>query len=390
MFERKEVDVLRQRLNEPRRFIQAITGPRQIGKSTVVRQALVGAQVPVIFEIADGALTNPTEWLERVWRSAREAYDNGPVILAIDEVQKIPQWSEHVKKFWDQDTFEGRDIRVILLGSSTTFIHRGLTESLAGRFERIRMMPWTLSEMERAFSWDLETYLIYGGYPGPADIVHDVDRWTEYVRSSIIEPVISRDVFQMNRIDKPYLLRQLVEVAARMTTREVAYTKLIGTLHDAGNTTTIAHYLSLLEDAGLLCGLSKFSGNVVRQRRSSPKLLAFANAVPTAMGVGWSRSMSDTVRGQCVESAVGTHLRCIVEGSGAQLHWWRQGDDEVDFVLKRGDTIVGIEVKSGNTHHLRGLKAFQAAYPNAKTVVVGQGGMPVADLLRSTIQDLLP
>lgn len=390
MIERKHVAILRERLSEPRFSIIALTGPRQVGKSTIVRQALEGVQVPVVHESADGTSPHSYAWIETVWERARRLASGTPVVLVIDEIQKVPQWSETVKKLWDEDTMVGVDVRVVILGSSMAVLHDGLSESLAGRFERIRVMPWTYTEMKQAFGWDLESYLRCGGYPGPAHLVHNEERWLEYIRDAVIEPVLSRDLLQLHRIHKPFLLRQLAELGSRMSGCIVAYSKLLGQLHDAGNVTTLAHYLVLLEESGMLTGLSKFTTQPIRQRGSSPKLQVFANAIATAFGASWMSSVDPgTARGQLVESAIGAHLRCGVEGSQLSLHWWREGNNEVDFVLTKNEQVLAIEVASGATHHLRGLDAFKRRYPHARLLLVGAHGMPIEEFLTMNVRELL-
>ena len=312
---------------------------------------------------------------------------NGTSVLVIDEVQKISDWSELVKRYWDEDTWSGRDVRVIVSGSSTLLLNDGLRESMAGRFELIRVMPWSYDEMRDAFGWDMLTYAVYGGYPGPAPLLQDENRWMQFMDDSIIEPVVLKDVLQHRRIDKPYVLRDLLHTGARMSGREVSYTKLMGEVEDAGNTSTLVKHLSMLEEVGLLCGLPKYSRSIMK-RRSSPKLQVFANAIATACGAPWTRSMPVDAMGRCMESMVGAHLRCAVEGTAYSLSWWRDGNDEVDYVVHSHDTTVAIEVSVASAHHRRGLEAFQARYPDARVMLVGESGIPFDVFLRMPIHTL--
>lgn len=389
MFERKQVSQIRSRLQEPRRTIMGLVGPRQVGKTTLIQQAMQGLAAPLIYENADGIVRSADAWLEDTWARARAAAANasGTAVLVIDEIQKIDAWSETVKKLWDADTWNGVDLKVIVLGSSTVLLNRGLRESLAGRFELLRVMPWTYREMADAFGLDLETYAVFGGYPGSIPYIDDIDRWSAYMMDSIVEPVILKDIVQLQRIEKPALMRQLLLVGAQMSSREVSFNKLIGLLNDAGNTTTLANYLDLLEEAGVLSGLSKYRTSLM-QKRSSPKMQVFANGMATACGARWQKGMDLEVRGRCYESLVGTHLRSSVLGTLFTLSWWRNGNNEVDYVLSRGEEVLAIEVTVSKTHSRRGLDAFKKQYPTAKTMLVGADGVPIEEVLDRTPQEL--
>lgn len=389
MFERKQVKVIRERLQEPRRTIMGLVGPRQVGKTTLIRQAMQGLAAPLIYENADGILRSGEAWLEDMWMRARAAAANagGTAVLVIDEIQKIEAWSETVKKLWDADTWNSVDLKVIVLGSSTVLLNRGLRESLAGRFELLRVMPWSFREMSDAFGLNLETYALYGGYPGSMPYIDDVDRWSAYMMDSIVEPVILKDIVQLQRIEKPALMRQLLLLGAQMSSREVSFNKLIGMLDDAGNTTTIVNYLELLEEAGVLSGLSKYRTSPMK-KRSSPKLQVFANGMATACGARWRRGMDPEDRGRCYESMVGAHLRCNVLGTAYALSWWRNGNNEVDYVLSRGEDTLAIEVTTSSTHSRRGLEAFKKDFPTSKTMLVGADGLPLEEFLARTPDEL--
>ena len=377
-YERKHVAEIRKRLSEPRSTIVAITGPRQVGKTTMVRQALEGAIAPVLYKSADGlVLSGSSGWLGDAWAEIRAKADqaNGTAVLVLDEIQKIPNWSDEIKRYWDEDTWAGRDIRVVVLGSSVMLLNHGLRESLAGRFERVRAMPWSYAEMRDAFGWDLATYAVYGGYPGAAPFVTDPSRWMAYMRDSIIEPVLLKDLLQQQRIDKPGLLHELLRTGARLSGREISYTKLMASLPDAGNTGTLINYLALLEEAGLLCGLHKYT-RAIMQKRSSPKIQVFANGIATACASGWHEGMNAEQRGRCYESMVGAHLRSAVEGSEYQLRWWRDGNDEVDYVLQRPTVTIAVEIATAPGHSRKGLEAFARSFPDARTLMVGGDGIP--------------
>ena len=394
-FRRAHAAVLAARLGEPRRFVQVIAGPRQVGKTTMLHQVLADARQPSTFATADEPALRDTAWLTAQWERARlQATTAGTpgAILALDEVQKIPAWSETVKRLWDEDSRQRIPLRVVLLGSAPLLVHRGLSDSLAGRFEVLHLPHWSLVEMRAAFGFTLEQYLYFGGYPGAAPLVSDPARWRRYVLDSLVETTISRDVLLLTRVDKPALLRRLFDLGCRYSGQVLSYTKMLGQLHDAGNTTTLAHYLELLDGAGMLTGLSKYSGKVVRSRGSSPKLQVLNTALLSAQsGLGPTEARADTeFWGRLTESAVGAHLANAAAAGTCELFYWREGTREVDFVVRAGRVVVGIEVKSGAaplTHS--GLAAFTAAFKPKRTLLVGGDGIPVDEFLSRPVTDWL-
>ena len=271
------------RMKEPRKFIQVVAGPRQVGKTTIIMQFLEKTKYDYISDSADAVSENVFEWLERLWTAARLKLKNGSkeVLLVIDEVQKLSNWSEVVKKFWDEDTRKKQNIKVILSGSSRLLLKQGLTESLQGRFELIYVPHWSFSEMKKAFGFTLDEYIYFGGYPGAANLIKNEKRWKNYLLDSIIETSISKDILMLTTITKPALLRQLFDLGTAYSAHIMSFTKMLGTLTDAGNTVTLAHYLNLLEQCGLLGGLQKYSGSKQRARSSSPKLQVYNNALLT-------------------------------------------------------------------------------------------------------------
>ena len=386
-YRRPQAAELARRLVEPRRLIQVVAGPRQVGKSTLVAQAVERMRVPVRFVSADEPTLRGPEWIAAQWEAAR--LESGPAgaVLVIDEVQKAAGWSESVKRLWDEDTRAGRGLHVVLLGSAPLLVEQGLSESLAGRFEVIRIPHWSLAEMRAAFGVTLDEYVYFGGYPGAAPLIGDEARWRRYVLDSLMETTISRDVLLLTRVDKPALLRRLFELGCRYSGQELSYTKMLGQLHDAGNTTTLAHYLELLAGAGLLTGLPKFSGSAVRRRASSPKLQVLNTALATAQS---GRSFADTradgqAWGRLVESAVGAHLANAAAAGGLELSWWREGGREVDFVLAGSGGLAAIEVKSGRAPAAQpGIAAFTAAFAGLgpiRPLLVGGDGIPLERFL---------
>jgi len=385
--------VLAERLAEPRRFLQVVAGPRQVGKSTLVQQVTGELSLPVRYASADEPTLRGADWISQQWEAARlEATGKEGAVLVLDEIQKIPAWSETVKRLWDEDTRKKRPLKVVLLGSAPLLMAQGLTESLAGRFETLRLPHWSLTEMRAAFGWSLEQYLYFGGYPGAAPLVGDPKRWARYIADSLIETSIARDVLLLSRVDKPALLRRLFELACRYSGQVLSYTKMIGQLQDAGNTTTLAHYLDLLAGAGMVCGLAKYAGDAARSRGSSPKLQVLNTALMSVTaGVSPAEARADReFRGRLIESAVGAHLANAAAAAECELYYWRERGQEVDFVVKAQSRLTAIEVKSGRAPQAHpGTAAFAAAFKVRRTLLVGGDGISVEEFLNRPVAEWL-
>ena len=254
-FVRPILEQLVRRLREPRRFLQVLAGARQVGKTTLVRQLMSAFGDNSTYATADSPTPNSALWVEQQWQAARlRCREAGKWLLVLDEVQKVTGWSETVKQMWDEDSQAGLDLRVVILGSSPLLVERGLTESLAGRFEVLRIPHWSFAEMQDAFGVSVDQFMYFGGYPGAASLIGDEDRWRRYLLDSLIETTVSRDILMMTRVDKPALLRQLFRLGCEFSGQILSYQKMLGQLMDAGNTTTLAHYLELLAGAGMLEG----------------------------------------------------------------------------------------------------------------------------------------
>ena len=391
-FRRPQAAVLRERLEEPRRFIQVVAGPRQVGKTTLVLQVVERLERPVVYASADEPALRGPGWLAQQWERARLAAREGGAVLVIDEVQKAAGWSETVKRLWDEDTRHGLPLHVVLLGSAPLLVQRGLAESLAGRFEILYLPHWSLPEMRAAFGFGLEAFLYFGGYPGAAPLVEDEDRWRKYIRDALIETTLSRDILLLEPVRKPALLRRLFALGCQYSGQVLSYNKLLGQLQDAGNTTTLAHYLDLLSAAGMLTGLQKYAGQQVRRRGSSPKFQVFNTALATAeLEVPRTALMENPAAyGRLVESAVGAHLVNAAAQGLCQVHYWREGGREVDFVVTRGRRILAIEVKSARASGaLPGIDRFLTAFPEARALLVGEDGMPLETFLSTPVEALL-
>ena len=405
-FIRDHATTLNSRLNDTPKFIVIVAGPRQIGKSTLVKQVLQSRKstfVSVDQQDSDSLKdrtqgtqvlsqrvrgSEPSaEWLIDTWtkarKQARQLQQNEHFVLAVDEIQKIPRWSEIVKGLWEADRAENLNLHVVLLGSSPWLMQKGLTESLAGRFELIPMSHWSYTEMQEAFDFSLEEYIYFGGYPGAASLIKDETRWTNYIRSSLIHPNIEKDILQMTRIDKPALLKNLFELGCMYSGQMISYNKLLGQLQDAGNTTTLRDYLTLLGQAGLLAGIPKYAGQVHRQRGSSPKLNALNTGLMSALtGYTFAEARADrSYWGRLVESSVGAHIYNTAEDN-TKVFYWRDGDNEVDFIIEGRRKMLAIEVKSGQKFAPpKGLDIFTQKFKAATPMIVGEGGIPLSEFL---------
>ena len=416
MYQRDKVALIKQRLlEEDNPLIQVVVGPRQTGKSTMIAQALdeinghdgggaqngrigrtdrddknkgKGKDTPVHSVSADDVLSPDANWIQTEWQQARnlQARSGTATILVIGEIQKVKAWPNTVKGLWDADRREQTPLKVCLSGSSSMLIRKGLEDSLKGRFELIRSPHWTLTECREAFGFTLDDFLFFGGFPGAARFVNNERRWRDYVRDSIIEPTITNDVLEQEEVRKPALMRALLELGTQFSAQELSYTKMLGQLQDAGNTTTLAHYLDLLDKAGMLCALDKYDPKLIRSRKSSPRLMVYDTALMTAMS-GRSRELllnDSELKGYLVESAIGAYLLALSSEHGFSVQWWREGNYEVDFVLSDRAHLVALEVKSGRMKAQGGMAEFLKRYPKAQRMIVGgsaPGSCSVEDFL---------
>jgi uncharacterized protein len=379
MFERPHLQVLINRMQEPRKFIQVILGPRQVGKTTLVNQLVEKYPFGSIVVSADAIGAYNTYWLEQQWEIARiKLAQNGgkEFLLVVDEIQKIDNWSEIVKSLWDQDTSNHIPLKIVVLGSSRLLIQQGLTESLAGRFETTFMSHWSYSEIQAAFGWNEQQYVYFGGYPGAASLVSDEQRWKQYIRESLIETSISKDILMLTRVDKPTLMKRLFELSCNYSGQILSFNKMLGQLKDAGNSTTLSHYLSLLSTAGLVTGIEKYSNNIIRKKSSSPKFQVYNTALISAQSnTSFEEAMGNpAIWGRLVESAVGAHLLNQSVSGDFALSYWREGNDEVDFVIDQKQ-LIGIEVKSGTTQNTSGMAAFKKKFNPDKILLIGNTGL---------------
>ena len=352
----------------------------------MIKQLIEEIKMPYHSVSADVIPNSNPAWIEQQWNTAREKFRHSGAsdfLLVIDEVQKIGNWSEIVKRMWDEDTKGNVSIKVILLGSSRLLLQQGLTESLAGRFETIYMGHWTYPEMKEAFQWKVEQFVWFGGYPGSAELIDDEERWKKYITDSLIETSISKDILMLTRVDKPALMRKLFELGCLYSGQILSYTKMVGQLHEAGNTTTLSHYLDLLNTAGLLDGLEKFTPDQIRKRASIPKFQVHNTALIS------SQRNEDFVQavakpelwGRLVESSIGAHLINHSLVHGFNVHYWRHRNDEIDFVIEKRGVVIGLEIKSGATQRNSGMDAFNKTFHPDKILLIGNTGMPWQEFL---------
>lgn len=393
-YKRPQFAEVLERMNEPRKFIQVLAGPRQVGKSTLIDQVLEECTIPHYLYNADGVDENDTDWIRRVWESARIQMDTRQqteAILVIDEIQKIKRWSEIVKREWDADTRNRRQLKLFLLGSSRLMLRKGLTESLAGRFELIRLGHWTLQEMEDAFGLTLDEWIYYGGYPGSASLIKDMRRWRKYIKESLVAPAIEKDIIMTSNIYKPALMKQLFELGCSYSAELLSLTKALGQLQDAGNVTTLSSYLNILNQCNLLAGLQKYANDDARRYQSVPKFQVYNNALLTAYrGTTYDKDRIDPqIWGRWVESAVGGYLLGDAEDGGYKVYYWRERSDEVDYIVASQGTAIALEVKSGRRGMNSGLPKFCENFHPRRALVIGTDGIPFKEFFHMKIEDLL-
>lgn len=394
MIKRTHANCLMSRLLEPRHTIQVVAGPRQIGKTTMVKQVLEEITTPYLFFNADAVAANDIGWIADRWEEARSKMHfsgHSEFLLVIDEIHKINNWSEQVKKEWDSDTFYNINIKVVLLGSSRLLLKKGLSESLAGRFEILPMGHWSYQEMNQAFGWDINQYIYYGGYPGSAAYLPNESRWRRYMRDSIVSPAIEKDVLQTTYIYKPALMHQLFRLGCSYSSEMLSFNKMLGLLNDAGNATTLANYLETLNESHLLTGLQKYTIDNSRKYRSTPKLQVYNNALLTAMTNGMTYEKAFTTPalwGRWVESAVGCYLLDRAEELEYSLYYWRENNEEVDFIIVHGEKTMAIEVKSGHQMN-SGLETFRNKFHPQHSLVVGGTAMPLELFFTGNLGNML-
>ena len=395
MYQRRHLNILKSRMAEPRRRMQIVMGPRQVGKSTLVGQFTEGISVPFDFFAADGVNRFDSSWIPNKWQQVRmrmDIHSEQEHILIIDEVQKIRGWSEQVKKEWDEDSRSHRNLKVILLGSSRLLLQKGLEESLEGRFETIKMGYWDWQEMHEAFGFSMDEYVYFGGFPGLAPDIQDEDRWRNLMEDSIISPILTRDILEIEEIRNPALLRQVFELACIESTKELSLTKMQGTMN-SGTVPTIKNYLDILNKSMIVQPLQNYSPSRVKEKQSVPKMQVFNNAFRNRFGTfSFDEARVDPAEwGRLVESAVGAHLANRAMTDDYELFYWRnERRQECDYVLRKGQALVAIEVKSGSVDKTVGFEKFKEQFADNVTAafIVGPHALPLDDFFIMDLKSL--
>ncbi|MBR4802348.1 MAG: ATP-binding protein [Bacteroidales bacterium] len=395
LYKRQHLAILHKRMAEPRKRIQIVMGPRQVGKSTMVGQFASKLKVPYDIFAADAVNRYDSSWIPNRWQEERIKMNlrkEKERILVIDEIQKIENWSEQVKKEWDSDTREGRNLKVILLGSSRVLLQKGLEDSLAGRFETIKMGYWDWTEMREAFGFSLDQYVYFGGFPGLADTINDENRWQNLVEDSIISPILARDIVEIEEIRNSALLRQVFELACIESVKELSLTKMQSTLNK-GTVPTIKTYLNILDQTMTVKPLQKYAPSAIREKNSIPKMQVYNSGFRNryAKFTFEQARTNPTEWGRLVESSVGAHLanHSILDGFDL-LYWRNERKQECDYVLKKGQKLVAIEVKSSRADNTSGFEEFKKLYSDkiGTALIVGPEGLPLEDFFGLKINDL--
>ncbi len=395
MYQRRHLNILTSRMAEPRRRMQIVMGPRQVGKSTLVGQFTEATSVPFDFFAADSVNRFDTSWIPNKWQQARmrmDIHSEQEHILVIDEVQKIKGWSEQVKKEWDEDSRNHRNLKVILLGSSRLLLQKGLEESLEGRFETIKMGYWDWQEMHEAFGFSMDEYVYFGGFPGLAPDIQDEDRWRNLMEDSIISPILTRDILEIEEIRNPALLRQVFELACIESAKELSLTKMQGTMN-SGTVPTIKNYLDILNKSMTVQPLQNYSASIIREKLSVPKMQVFNNAFRNRFGsFSFDEARVDPAEwGRQIESAVGAHLANRSMLDDYELFYWRnERRQECDYVLRKGQALVAIEVKSGGVDRTVGFEKFKEQFADkvAAAFIVGPQALPLEDFFMMDLKSL--
>ena len=395
MYQRRHLNILKSRMAEPRRRMQIVMGPRQVGKSTLVGQFTEGISVPFDFFAADGVNRFDSSWIPNKWQQARmrmDIHSEQEHILIIDEVQKIRGWSEQVKKEWDEDSRSHRNLKVILLGSSRLLLQKGLEESLEGRFETIKMGYWDWQEMHEAFGFSMDEYVYFGGFPGLAPDIQDEDRWRNLMEDSIISPILTRDILEIEEIRIPALLRQVFELACIESAKELSLTKMQGMMN-SGTVPTIKNYLDILNKSMTVQPLQNYSASRIKEKLSVPKMQVFNNAFRNRFGsFSFDEARVDPAEwGRQIESAVGAHLANRSMMDDYELFYWRnERRQECDYVLRKGQALVAIEVKSGSVDKTVGFEKFKEQFADKVTAafIVGPHALPLEDFFIMDLKSL--
>jgi uncharacterized protein len=344
------LNVMRQRLTEPAPgHVQVLTGPRQVGKTTLLLELAKHWGKRALYAAADTPEASLPGWWEQQWQRAEQLAQSRGAVLLIDEIQYLAHWSRLLKAGIDRVRRERIALHVVVSGSSSLHIGKGARETMAGRYERLQLLHWSAAEIAERFgvtaSKAVEQTVQYGSYPGAVSLLSDLTRWREYVRQSIMEPAVGRDLMMLETIRKPALLRQVFALCTGHPAEIISLQKLCGQLTDKGSLETVAHYLHVLEEAYLVAAVPKYSEKALRQRAAPPKLIVLNNAFlgATSNRLPPQPDAEPERWGRWVENACLAHAW----NAGQQVCYWRAEPYEVDMVLDGSWGRWAIEVKSG-------------------------------------------
>lgn len=356
--ERAFEKVLASRLKDKPIFIQAVMGPRQVGKTSGVLHVLKSNfdQNEYLYFTAEESLVDSNWFIACINKAAQKKVK----VIVFDEIQKLDKWSELIKLYWDRQKKDGKLIHWVILGSSSLKLSQGLGESLAGRFEMIKVNHWSYHESSLGFKISLDKFISKGGYPGGYLLLKEDTRFKNYILNSIFESVINQDILRFATVKKPALFRQTFILASQFPAQEISYNKLLGQLQEAGNVDQIKYYLDLFSQAYLIKMIFKW-GSTLRSKTSSPKLLCRAPVFSTLFYQG---EVSSEFKGRIFESIVGNRLVDQFD----QVFYWRENNFEVDFVTEVSNIIYAIEVKS-QRRKTSGLTQFQKIHQKSKKKV---------------------
>lgn len=365
---------IRRRLAEPApALMQVLTGPRQVGKTTLLLEAADAWGEQAIYLAADAPDASLPDWWARNWQRAIALAQRGPALLLVDEVHALPDWSRLLKTSFDEAKRLRLPLHFLLTGSSSLQVVGGARESMAGRFERLHLRQWTARDLVAGFGMSPEAAALHqvrhGAFPASVRLVREPERWRAYIRDAVIDPAIGMDILMLRPVRRPALLRQVLAVCLGHPAEVIALQKIVGSLTDAGGVATVAEYLALLEDAYLAAGLPKYAAAEVRRRATPPKLVTLSNAL---LGVGQDPPTPDGDPrrwGRWLENA------CLATAlnSGHTVSYWRDRDLEVDMVVESPAGRWAVEVKGGDftPRDLTALLTFTQRNPDFRPLVIG-------------------
>lgn len=393
MTQRAYFKIIKKWIEEPRRSIKALYGPRQVGKTAMVKEALASSSIPWMYVCAEDLEVADGLWLRKLWEEIRQKAkesDRKEAVIVIDEVQRVDSWNETVKREWETDTFNKTNVKAILISSASHLIQKGLTESLVGKFESMLIPHWSYREMKEEFGWSPEEYMWFGGYPGGIKFMENESAWKRYIKTSVIDTSISKDILLQIRIDRPSLLRKLFETGSLHSSYVLSLTQVQEGLTERGNLSTLSNYLGLLESTFLMTGLDKYTGERNRKRSSKPKFQLFNNGLFSAQSdKTFHEAKSDPqLWGHVFESAVGTHLLNSSYTEDFDLYYWFEKRMEVDFIVEKDNRMIVIEVKYDKNAPETGLDLFTYKFDPKSIYTVGEGGIPIEEFLLMKPTDL--